>query len=188
MDVRARSVEATRQRILEAIFDLALERLFPEISLDDVASAAGVSVQTVLRHFGSRDQLVEAAITYGVSRVGAELEEPVGDVEAAVRAITDHNERRGDASLMMLAQEFSHPQVQKLTALGRQLHRQWVARVLGPLIHGDDDVLRLLVVATDVYTWRILRRDMRLSRARTEQHVRKLVLAVLSQAPNGEAS
>lgn len=188
MDARARSVEDTRQRIIEALFELALERLFPEISLDDVAAAADVSVKTILRHFGSREGLIDTTVAYAISRVGSELEEPVGDIDAAVRAITDHNERRGDASLRMLAQELSHPQVQRLTELGRDLHRGWVRRVFGPYLDGDDEVFRLLVVATDVYTWRILRRDMRLSRVRTEQHVRVLVRAVLAHVPIGAPS
>jgi hypothetical protein len=37
-----------------------------------------------------------------------------------------------------------------------------------------------LVVATDVYTWKLLRRDRRLGRQRTEERIRRLVDAVLT--------
>ena len=38
----------------------------------------------------------------------------------------------------------------------------------------------LLVVATDVYTWKLLRRDRRLSVARTRERMEALVRAVLA--------
>ena len=60
MTSRARAVEETRERVLEAAIDLHTERLSSDISLADIAGAAGVSVQTLLRHFGSREALLEA--------------------------------------------------------------------------------------------------------------------------------
>ena len=55
MTNRAEAAAATRQRILQAGLDLLWEQLTIETTLDDVAGRAGVSVKTVLRHFGSRD-------------------------------------------------------------------------------------------------------------------------------------
>jgi AcrR family transcriptional regulator len=187
MGARARSVEETRNRVLEAFFELASVRMFPEISLDDVASEAGVSVQTVLRHFGNRDSLIDQTMAYGAERVGAEMEAPVGDVAAAARAIVDHHERRGRTALLMLAQETSHPQIAKITGLGRDLHRRWVQRVFEPFIGNDEDLANLLVVATDVYTWKLLRLDMKLTRGRAERHLARLLQSILpSSASNGD--
>jgi AcrR family transcriptional regulator len=64
MTSRARGVAETRRRVLDATVDLHGERLAADISLDDIAERAGVSVQTVLRHFGSRSGLVEAAFAH----------------------------------------------------------------------------------------------------------------------------
>ena len=61
MTTRAEAAERTRVGILDAMVGLATSRMLVDISLDDVASAAGVSVQTVLRRFGSRAGLVDAA-------------------------------------------------------------------------------------------------------------------------------
>jgi hypothetical protein len=44
---------------------------------------------------------------------------------------------------------------------------------------GRDALLDLLVVATDVYTWKLLRRDRRLSRRPAESRVRQLVEQIL---------
>ena len=83
---------------------LADSRLVSADPLDDVAAEAGVSVQTLLRHFGSRAGLVEAvrrARRSSRRRRGART--PVGDVDAAVRVVLDHYELRGDGVLLMLA-------------------------------------------------------------------------------------
>ena len=64
---------------------LAGERPFAEISLDDVATGAGVSVQTVLRRFGSRDRLIADAMDVRHRRASRdERRTPPGDVDAAV--------------------------------------------------------------------------------------------------------
>jgi hypothetical protein len=43
-----------------------------------------------------------------------------------------------------------------------------------------DEAIDLLVVATDVYTWKLLRHDRGLSRSATQERMRALVDAVLA--------
>jgi AcrR family transcriptional regulator len=185
MTTRAEAAERTRLRILEAIVGLAESRLLVDISLDDVASAAGVSVQTVLRRFGSRAGLVEAAYAHAVAEVEAERSAPVGDVPAAVRAIVDHYERRGDGVVLMLAQEGSDDQVARITGNGRRMHREWVETVFDPYLPAAgvarEARVDLLVVATDVYTWKLLRRDRGHDRTTTERRIHQLVSALTAQ-------
>jgi AcrR family transcriptional regulator len=180
MVARAHAVQETRTRIQEALFRLGCQRLFVEISLDDVAREAGVSVQTVLRQFGNRAALLEANIEYAVQRIAEERETPVGDVDAALRAICEHYEELGGIALLMLAQEQADPHVGALTENGRRMHRAWVETVFGPLVRPDDNLVDLLVVATDVYTWKLLRRDRGLSQQQTELQMKRLVTAVLA--------
>ncbi|NYD40963.1 TetR/AcrR family transcriptional regulator [Nocardioides panaciterrulae] len=185
MTSRARSVEGTRRRILDASVALHHERLVADISLDDVAARAGVSVQTVLRHFGSRARLVEATVEHGRAAVVAERRTPVGDVDAAVRTIVDHYEQRGDGVLVMLAQESHQELMARVTTDGRRLHRTWVEEVFAPYLDASDDrvaLTDLLVVATDVYTWKLLRRDRGLSRDLTENRIHHLVRSLLGTA------
>jgi AcrR family transcriptional regulator len=185
MRARAASVEETRRKILDATFALSTERLIPDISLDAVAQRAGVSVQTVLRQFGSRAGLFELTAEHASRAVAAERQAPPGDVTEAVRVLVDHYERRGDATVMMLAQETADPVVAGVVDRGRAMHRTWVSDVFEPLLRPLDDLGReqavdLLVVATDVYAWKLLRRDRQLSRADAEQRMRRLVGAVLT--------
>ncbi len=184
MKGRARSVEETRRRILQAAFELHTEQLAARIALDAVAERAGVSVQTVLRHFGSRDGLLRATAEHGRAQVAEERRAPVGDVAAAVRVLLDHYELRGPGVLMLLAQETDDDVIRSITDDGRRLHHAWVAEVFAPFLDPlpTDDraaLLDLLVVATDVYTWKLLRQDRGLSRDRTEQRIRRMLGALL---------
>lgn len=184
MSARAASVEETRRRILDATFDLSSQRLLSHINLDTVARTAEVSVQTVLRQFGSRHGLLEATAEHASRLVAAERQAPPGDVEGALRVLLDHYELRGDATVMMLAQETSDDVVARVVEDGRAMHRTWVGDVFGPLLGARDPAAReeaidLLVVATDVYAWKLLRRDRRLDRAEVEHRMNRLVTAVL---------
>ena len=132
MTARAEAAERTRVGILEAAIRLATTRLLADVSLDDIAAEAGVSVQTVLRRFGSRAGLIEAATTHASQEVGEERLSPVGDVAAAVDVVIDHYELRGDGVALLLAQETTDPQVRRITDSGRRLHRDWVETVFAP--------------------------------------------------------
>ena len=183
MTARAEAVRETRERILDAVLALHQQRLSSEISLADVAAEAGVSVQTVLRHFGSREGLVDAALEQATAAVQDERRAEPGDVAGAVRAIVDHYEWRGDGVLLLLAQEGTETFAANVTSTGRAMHRRWVVDCFGPLLPRGarrEEAVDLLVVATDVYTWKLLRRDRGLSVPRTRSRVETLVRAVLS--------
>ena len=179
MGARARAVEATRRRIVESLIALAGERPFAEITLDTVAERAGVSVQTVLRQFGSRDGLLGEAMDAAMVDADEERRTPPGDEAAAVRIVVDHYERRGRTALLMLAQEAHDDVARKATDRGKAMHRDWVRAAFAPATQ-DDALLDLLVVATDVYAWKLLRIDRGLSRADTERRLHDLVAAVLA--------
>jgi AcrR family transcriptional regulator len=184
MTARAEAVEATRSAILDAAVVLSQERMIAQIGLDDIADRAGVSVQTLLRHFGSRAGLIEAAARQGASAVVEERRAPVGDVTEAVRILIDHYEKRGSSVLLLLAQERTEEQVARITNTGKGLHRAWVTEVFEPFLPAAqeprEELLDLLVVATDVYAWKLLRLDRGLSRSRTQERMDLLVRTVLA--------
>lgn len=185
MSARADAVAQTRRRILQAAFDLTNEKLSLEIVLSEVAERADVSVQTILRHFGTRDGLFEAIAAFARDQIVEERAAPVGDIGAAVQVIFDHYEMRGDMVLRLLGQEFSDARVRAVTEQGRHTHREWVEQVFAPQLAGRTDAARdelvdLLVIATDVYTWKLLRRDRGLDRGRAQSRVTHLIEAVLA--------
>jgi AcrR family transcriptional regulator len=182
MRARAEATAATRRRILESVNTLSEERLSLEIVLADVAERAGVSVQTVLRHFGSKEKLFAASLEHRLGQVRAERATPVGDVRAAVGAITASYEREGDWMLAILAREHVDERCGQIVNRGRAVHREWVSTTFASQLAGrtDRDVLvDLLVVATDLYTWKRLRRDAGNDQATTTERMLHLVRAVL---------
>ena len=179
MGARGEAVDETRRRIIDALVALAGERPFTEITLDAIAERASVSVKTVLRQFGTRDGLFAEAMDIAMNEAEDERRTPPGDVAGAVRIVMDHYERRGRTPLLMLSQEDHDDVARKATDRGRAMHRSWVRDAFAPATD-DEALLDLLVVATDVYTWKLLRLDRGHSRATTERRMRDLVEAVLA--------
>jgi AcrR family transcriptional regulator len=189
MRARAASATKTHERILGAVIALSEERLSLEIVLADVAERAGVSVQTVLRRFGSRQGLFEQAQERRLAQVRVERATPVGDAASAVRTIVAFYDRTGEWSLRLQAQEHSDELTRRTVELGRRVHREWVADAFAPELVGRRDreeLVDLLVVATDLLTWKILRRDGGMDRSTTCRRMLRLVRAILPTA--GERS
>ncbi|WP_432994262.1 TetR/AcrR family transcriptional regulator [Dactylosporangium sp. CA-233914] len=184
MRARADAKAATRLRVLRAVLELSEEKMTIEITLDEVASRAGTSVQTVLRHFGSRDALLDEAVRLASAEVEQERRVPAGDVAGAIDAVVAHYERRGDFVLRLLGQEHD-PRIAAVVGPGKQLHRRWVCETFRPQLEARPPDARealadLLVVATDLYTWKLLRRDRGLDPDTTRARMQTLVTALLA--------
>ena len=79
---------ATHAAILDATLDVLARVGIAKLALEEVATAAGVSRQTVYRHFGSRDGLLSAVIVREEEALLAlvdEATEGVQEIEEAVR-------------------------------------------------------------------------------------------------------
>lgn len=186
MRARAAAAEETRLRILRAVIDATNDRPIASIALADVAERADVSVQTVLRQFGNKDALLDAATELAAGEIVEERATPPGDVEGAVQVLFDHYEARGDGAIQLLAQESWDERAMRITTTGRALHRRWVEDAFAPLVadHADgerSELIDLLVVATDVYTWKLLRRDRELSRTAAERRVKRMINSILGR-------
>ena len=187
MTARLDAVAATRRRILEAVRDIAYERLEFEPTLDAVATRADVSVQTVLRHFTTREALLSAAREWARDEIVAERRPPGRDVTEALSTLLEHYELRGDFVLAMLARETANETVAEATTAGRREHRVWVEQVFEERLPRDLEeraaLVDLLVVATDVYAWKLLRRDRQLSVETVRDRMRRMTDALLADSP-----
>ena len=188
MTTRSRQAEATRERILGAareLFDLRASGF----TLDEVADAAGTSVQTVLRAYGNKQSLIVAAI--GTFRARPELFAVPGSDMEAVGQLFDDYEQIGDRVVLLLAEEARVPDFADVAEHGRSQHRRWVKASFAADIRRHParrraTVTTALIAATDVYVWKLLRRDLGLDRAAAESVVLRLVRgAVADQLPGG---
>lgn len=184
MTVRAALAARTRTRILEAVIALTGETPLTAVTLPRVAERADVTVQTVLRNFGSRDGLFRSGLEYASARVVAERTVDPDDLDASLAALVDHYERTSTMMLLLLGQESWEPMAAEITTGGKALHREWVLQVfahsLRPLAARErTEAVDLLVVATDLYTYKLLRLDRGLTRDQTLRRMRRLTTAVL---------
>jgi len=194
MTARAAKAEATRARIRLGAIALYRERPVEDFTLEEVAERAGVAVRTVLRAYPSKDELVYAALDDMAAGGVFTKPGPPGDVEAAVAAFFDIYEGVGDLVMQRLNDERRRPGLKPGLDQGRDNHRDGVRTVFAPQLerlHGGAraQLLNILVVLTDVYVWKLLRRDMALSRAAAEATVRTMITSVLEkETPHGTDS
>lgn len=188
MGSRAEAVQATRDRILATMLLLFRERWYDEITLKDVAGEAGVALQTVLNHFSTKDGLLAALIEDPrliAEFAGHRYRANPGDGLKALDLLVADYERAGDAMVRMLALEGRVPAIAPVLQIGRVGHREWLASIFADALRDPEkpqreERLDLLVSATDVYVWQLLRRDLGRSRQQTLARMRDMVHAVVA--------
>ncbi len=189
MKARAEAAAATRERILASALSLIFERSFDLATIEAIAERAGTTPRTVMRLFGSKQMLIAAALEtlgeLGMAPIVA------GDVGALVAGMYDFYEPIGDAVVRWLADEQRLPAMASHLEIGRRHLRSWVAeafaaelaRRAGP---EREELMNALVVAFDVYAWKLLRRDLGLEPAAAQAVIRRMVTALLKEESNGE--
>jgi len=163
---------------------LALEQPY-DITLAAVAQAADVSYQTVFNHFDSKEGVAAAAADLLARQTGeARAKARPGDVNGAIGVLVGEYERIGDANARWAIS------AERLGSLAPRLdearagHQSWLEHVFASSLPkaaaARRRAIHALHVATDVYAWKLLRRDLRLSRADTETIMVYLVNSVLN--------
>ncbi|RSN46489.1 TetR/AcrR family transcriptional regulator [Actinomadura sp. WAC 06369] len=182
MGARAAALEATRTRIMDAAMRLWTRHWYDDVTLQHIADEAGVSVQTVVNHFDGKDGLTEAVADLVASQTAVVRRAPAGDVDAIVAVLFDDYERHGDANARWTAQIDRVPAIARAAAHARVQHRAWLEEVFADrLPAGGPDrehALALHYAATDVYLWKLWRRDLGLSRRDAERAMRDLVVSI----------
>ena len=187
MAARAESAAATRERIARAAAELFVAHAFEDVTLAAIAAAAGVSHQTVLNHFESKAGVVLAvAEILREDTTQARYSATPGDVVGAVAALVGDYERMGDANFRWAASS-ERLGLDALLDDARASHQQWILTMFATRLPATSAARRRAVhalhAATDVYTWKLLRRDLRLSRTETERIIVDLVVGVLEGDP-----
>ncbi len=183
---RAEMAAQTRARILDGAVALYIERSIEHFTLDEVAERAGTTVQTVLRAFESKENLLLAAL-FRLAEGGETLKATTpGDVPAAVDAIYDLYETMGDLLMQRLADERRLPAIKPSLDAGRNHHRRWVEAIFAPLVEKAPkaeraEILDALTAATDIYVWNKLRKDRGLNREAAAAVVRRMVLSLATR-------
>lgn len=188
---RAKTQERTRETLLQAAAEEVEKDRWTQTSLESVAERAGVTKQTALRHFGSKQGLLDAVISHTSSIVVKErAEAPIGDILGAVTNLLRHYERYGDtvvrmlpyrdAVIRVLGHEHRSSFVRRAVERGQEVHEDWVMHTFEPQLAKLDPATRerrlaQLVAVCDVNIWKILRRDLGLDFPEVEAALVELI-------------
>ncbi len=183
---RAQAQQRTREALIAAAQGEFFAGRWEEASLEAIAARARVTKQTLLRHFGSKDGLLERALERGFEEVREQrFNAPRGDVAGAVENLLEHYERWGERAIRIAVADGLGEVAAGLGHMARQLHYEWVEHAFG------SDLERLsvkdrgrrraaLIALCDVHTWWLLSRDLELPRGEVRA---TLITAIESLIP-----
>jgi AcrR family transcriptional regulator len=184
--LRAQQTLANTETIVGATVALIKRaRRVGDVTLEDIARESGLTVRSVLRRFGSRDRVFEAAFLRLKEEFGAlRVATPPGDIDAAIRSLMDQYERMGMVNIRGLREEEDMPLLHRVLDEARGFHRDWLCHVFGPHLARLSPAererrLTALYAATDIYLWKLLRRDLKCDRRSTAETLKRLVRGVL---------
>jgi AcrR family transcriptional regulator len=188
MKDRADAAAATKARILESARALLVSHSFEEMTIDAIAAGADTTTRTVMRIFGSKEELFAQALhslgEFGITPIVS------NDIDALLTGAYDFYEKIGDTVIRWLADEPRLPAMHDHLETGRKHLRSWVAKAFSTRLDTLEAATRkerldALIVAFDVYTWKLLRRDFRLSRKAAQATTKLMIVSLIGRDGNG---
>jgi len=167
---RAEAEEQTRAALIAAADEAFLSGPWERASLESIAQRAGVTKQTLLRHFGSKDGLLEQTLRVAMVEVEEQrLSAPTDDIAGAVDNLLDHYEERGGRAMRSTNLDVGGP-LAELAQISRAFHYRWIDHAFGRWLAAAPAAERprlrgALIAICDVQSWWILAHDLGLSRA-----------------------
>lgn len=179
---RAEAQGRTRTALLDAAETAFFSGNWDQTPLTEIAVAAGVTKQTLLRHFGSKDGLMAEAYRRGWQEVRDQRwSAPTDDLPGAVDNLLDHYEDVGQRAIKIASGGVGGGQATAdMGRVARQLHYDWVEHAFGAWLDKGKGKARArrraaLIALCDVQTWWLLSHDLGFARAEVRA---TLILAV----------
>jgi AcrR family transcriptional regulator len=181
-----------RDRNHASMLDAAEQAFFAghwqDSSLERIAGNAGVTKQTLLRHFGSKENLLAQTYARGFAQVRDQrMSAPADDIEAAVDNLLDHYGELGERGLRLAAMDGDR-QIAALVQKARELHYDWADHAFGgwlkPLRAADRRRRRAALIALcDVNTWWLLSHDLGFDRSQVRSTLIFAIRRLLEEQP-----
>jgi AcrR family transcriptional regulator len=122
---RADTTEQTRQIILGAVTSLFREAGCVEPPMTRIAERAACSTRSVIRHFGSKEGLIEATIASSPTTIERHQVQP-GDIVATIGDLIDRYEIVGDDHFRWIVCGERHPLARQISETWDRTHQRWV--------------------------------------------------------------
>lgn len=181
---RAEQAEATKTRIFDAAYELLISFSYDEVTLDAVAAKAGVSVQTVLRHVGSKEGLVTAGVERWSPQEDARRVAAVGDIRAIARILADRYEELGEVTKRYVALGERIPALADAMDRARFGHRAWLEEHFAPWLQVPraerSRRTAILFSATESYSWTTWRTSFGMTRPQAQRALAEHLEALVS--------
>lgn len=182
---RAIKAVDTKERIMRAFSELWMKNPLNEITLELIAEKANVTTRTILRKFGSKENLIEECLLSNSSAILVEREnKSTGDIDESLRALLSSYETMGDAAIRTINLESESAVARKIGEAGRKVHRAWCMRVFaehlptkGSLYYERD--LTAFIVGTEVYLWKLMRKDLKMSKKETFEVFKRMISGLI---------
>ena len=188
MKARAEAAAATRARILDSCRVLLVTHSFEDMTIDAIAAGANTTTRTIMRIFGSKEELFAQALHslggFGITPIVSK------DLNALVSGAYDFYEKVGDTVIRWLGDEARLPAMHEHLEIGRKHLRAWVSKAFEAKLDALEgtnrkELLDALIVAFDVYTWKLLRRDFRLSARAAQATTKRMIVGLIGRDSNG---
>jgi AcrR family transcriptional regulator len=160
----------TNQRILAAVKALTLDFWLDEITLFQIAEKANVSIQTLFRHFGSREQLIQHA----VNLISADIlsQHAIPDevsVQSIVSNLNEYYDLNGHFIIRLRSQAERLPEFEEFQAGWQNSHHRWIQNSFAIYLQAlttvsQNELADTLFGLTDVHFWYVYHHELRKSR------------------------
>ena len=184
MVARADAAAATHARILGAARELFTSRYYGDVTLQEIAGRAEITLQTVLRRFRSKEELFGALIAEMEPQIMAGRNQAMsGSLDQIAQALVASYDEMGEGNLRALHQEEQFPVLHEMLDRARAMHRDWVERTFARLLvkpraEERERRVMLLAAATGVGVWALWRRELGMSRKDTTRALREMLSAL----------
>jgi AcrR family transcriptional regulator len=160
----------TSQRILEAVKALTLDFWLDEITLLQIAEKANVSIQTLFRHFGSREQLIQ----HSVRQISAEIQTRHAipkevSVQSIVSNLNEYYELNGQMIIRLRSQAERLEEFEEFQSGWQKSHHRWVQNSFAIYLQAlttvsQNELTDTLFGLTDVHFWYVYHHELRKSK------------------------
>lgn len=184
MKNRAKKVSRNERKIMNAATQLWKDLSIREITLDSIADMAEVSVRTLIRKYGSKEGLIEECIKKDAGEIEKRRNEAeVGNIPNIIDHLMHEYEEFGNAIIRTLAVEDDLKIAKRLVQEGRRYHMNWCAHVFSPFLPEEDEKtynekLLSFYAATDLYLWKLIRKDLQQSKESCKAVYLNLILGL----------
>ena len=182
---RQLKAEETKLSIIKAWGRLWAKYSINEITLEMIAEEADVTTRTILRKFGSKEGLMIDSLSYDPAEISnqRDLAKP-GDIDDILNTLLSSYEQMGDAAIRTINLESELEIARKIGKKGRIQHRNWCIKVFAPYLPDpkspDYEInLTSFIAVTEIYLWKLMRRDLKYSKNRTFSVFKNMIEGVI---------